>query len=198
MSTDARSPGDSTRARILSEALPLFAAKGFAGTSIRMIASAADVNVAAIAWHFGDKDGLYATVIDGLYAELATMELGDLLRADDPILTFVARALAFIRDHDVQIRLMHRYFLDRGQHHEVFADRWLEPLMARAAPFFEALRPDWPETERRLLLFTVAHLLVRFALEAPATLAVQLGTDDVDAALAGWIASLVRARLTAA
>jgi AcrR family transcriptional regulator len=187
-----------TRARILAEALPLFAASGFAGTSVRRIAAAAGVNVATLAYHFGDKEGLYLAVIEGLYAELATLDLAGELAAEDPVQAFVARALAFARAHHDEIRLMQRYLLDRGRQHEVLHDRWLGPLLARAAPLFDLLRPDWTAAERRLLAITVAHLVVRFTAEEPGALAAQLDTDDVDAALAAWIASLVRARLTVA
>ncbi|CAN7628518.1 CerR family C-terminal domain-containing protein [Acidovorax sp. LjRoot129] len=55
----ARSDGEDTRARLLQAALQLFSEKGFAQTSVRAIAEAASTNVAAIAYHFGDKAQLY-------------------------------------------------------------------------------------------------------------------------------------------
>ena len=55
----ARSDGEDTRARLLQVALQLFSEKGFAQTSVRAIAQAAGTNVAAIAYHFGDKARLY-------------------------------------------------------------------------------------------------------------------------------------------
>ncbi|MFY3385353.1 TetR/AcrR family transcriptional regulator [Paracidovorax sp. MALMAid1276] len=55
----ARSDGEDTRARLLLVALQLFSERGFAQTSVRAIAEAAGTNVAAIAYHFGDKAGLY-------------------------------------------------------------------------------------------------------------------------------------------
>lgn len=55
----ARSDGEDTRARLLRAALQLFSEKGFAQTSVRAIAEAAGTNVAAIAYHFGDKAQLY-------------------------------------------------------------------------------------------------------------------------------------------
>ncbi len=57
-----RSDGVEARNRLLRAALPLFAAKGFAKTSIREIAAAAGVNLAAISYYFGDKAGLYRAV----------------------------------------------------------------------------------------------------------------------------------------
>jgi TetR/AcrR family transcriptional regulator, regulator of cefoperazone and chloramphenicol sensitivity len=45
--------------RLLSAAAKLFANRGYAETSIRDLAEAADVNVAAVNYHFGDKENLY-------------------------------------------------------------------------------------------------------------------------------------------
>ena len=53
------------RARIVAAALPLFAAHGYAATPVRAIVQAAGVNLAAIAYYFGDKAGLYRAVLDG-------------------------------------------------------------------------------------------------------------------------------------
>ena len=55
----ARSDGEDTRIRLLHAALQLFAERGYAQTSVRAIAQAAGTNVAAIAYHFGDKARLY-------------------------------------------------------------------------------------------------------------------------------------------
>ncbi|MBQ0937319.1 CerR family C-terminal domain-containing protein [Ideonella paludis] len=54
-----RADGEATRERLLLTALRLFAQRGFSATSTREIAQAAGANVAAIAYHFGDKAGLY-------------------------------------------------------------------------------------------------------------------------------------------
>lgn len=53
-------PPEGTRAALLDAALHLFGRKGFDATSIRDIAGRARANVAAIAYHFGGKDGLRA------------------------------------------------------------------------------------------------------------------------------------------
>jgi AcrR family transcriptional regulator len=52
-------PTDSTRAAILSTAERLYADRGFAVT-LRDIVAAADVNLAAVNYHFGSKDELIA------------------------------------------------------------------------------------------------------------------------------------------
>jgi AcrR family transcriptional regulator len=52
-----------THERILDAAEKLFADQGFNGTSLRDITKAADVNLAAVNYHFGDKETLYTEVI---------------------------------------------------------------------------------------------------------------------------------------
>ncbi len=54
-----RSDGLEARTRLLRSGLRLFAEQGFAKTSTREIAAAAGVNIAAISYYFGDKEGLY-------------------------------------------------------------------------------------------------------------------------------------------
>ena len=52
----------STRDRILDAAETLFIEHGFAGTSVRAIATEAGVNLAATNYHFGSKRGLFSAV----------------------------------------------------------------------------------------------------------------------------------------
>jgi AcrR family transcriptional regulator len=53
---------DSTRERILAAAEELFARTGVATTSLRAITALARVNLAAVNYHFGSKDGLVEAV----------------------------------------------------------------------------------------------------------------------------------------
>ena len=66
---DLKSPGKSSRldadhprSRLLLAALRLFAQHGYAKTSVRDLAQAASVNVAAVSYYFGDKAALYRAV----------------------------------------------------------------------------------------------------------------------------------------
>lgn len=50
---------DDTKKRILKTAIRLFAEYGYAGTSTRIIATEAGVNLSAISFHYNGKEGLY-------------------------------------------------------------------------------------------------------------------------------------------
>ena len=56
-------PTETTRQRIIAAAEILFAERGFAATSLRAIATAARVNLAATHYYFGSKQGLLAATL---------------------------------------------------------------------------------------------------------------------------------------
>ncbi|MCP4450786.1 MAG: helix-turn-helix transcriptional regulator [Planctomycetes bacterium] len=57
-----RKDGHDTCERLLEVASRVFAEKGYQGTTIAQVCKAARANVAAVNYHFGSKDGLYAKV----------------------------------------------------------------------------------------------------------------------------------------
>jgi AcrR family transcriptional regulator len=55
--------GEETRRRILGTALEMFAEQGYEATSTRLLADRAGVNLPAIPYYFGSKEGLYRAVV---------------------------------------------------------------------------------------------------------------------------------------
>src|ERR1043166_877410 len=64
-----------TRQRLLEVAGEVFAERGFRDATIQEICRRADANIAAVHYHFGDKEELYRTVIQ--YAEERAAESAD-------------------------------------------------------------------------------------------------------------------------
>lgn len=59
-----------TRRRLIEAGLAQFARHGFDGASVRAIADEAQANQAAIKYHFGNKEGLYAEVLVEAFGQL--------------------------------------------------------------------------------------------------------------------------------
>ena len=66
-----RARGTESRERQIVVAAELFASRGFNGVSVRDVATAADVNVAAISYYFGGKQGLYEAALERLMEGMA-------------------------------------------------------------------------------------------------------------------------------
>lgn len=64
----ASARGADTRRRLIETAIEVFAAHGYEGTSTRLLAERAGVNLPAIQYHFGSKEGLYRAVV-GYFAD---------------------------------------------------------------------------------------------------------------------------------
>jgi AcrR family transcriptional regulator len=96
----------STKDRILHAAEELFAQQGFASTSLRQVTSRADVNIAAVNYHFGSKDNLVNEVFRRRMDVMSAQRLEALRRAVEtapgqlePVLAaFVEPALAMAQD----------------------------------------------------------------------------------------------------
>jgi AcrR family transcriptional regulator len=96
----------STKDRILGAAEELFAQFGFSGTSLRQVTSRADVNIAAVNYHFGSKENLVNEVFRRRMDEMSAQRLARLRAAVDQhpceleavLAAFVEPALALAQD----------------------------------------------------------------------------------------------------
>ena len=73
---------EATKERILLSAAELFAQHGYQGTTHQMMSEKANVNIAAINYHFGSKENLYLKVWGFLY-EVAMEDYSDFINEDD-------------------------------------------------------------------------------------------------------------------
>src|ERR1700747_3299792 len=76
-------PSDRTRAAILAAAERLYADRGFGDVTLRDIVAAAEVNLAAVNYHFGSKDELIAELFVTRSLALNRERLRELRAAED-------------------------------------------------------------------------------------------------------------------
>ena len=114
----------STKDRILHAAEELFAQQGFASTSLRQVTSRADVNIAAVNYHFGSKENLVHEVFKHRMDEMSEKRLASLAAAveKDPadleaiLLAFIQPALALTLDrHGASfVRVLARAYAEKN------------------------------------------------------------------------------------
>jgi len=95
--------------RLLEAASEEFARHGYAGARIRHIVDAARVNLAAVNYYFGGKEGLYLAVLEEAYSSIrrteATLDL-ERLPPEDALSTLVAFTFDYQNAHPEFVRLV--------------------------------------------------------------------------------------------
>lgn len=81
MQRQKKEQGQQTRQAIIDVTTRLFASRGYAGTSLDLIAKEANTSKSSIFWHFENKEDLLFTVVDRAMSEWE-VEAGSLLLAE--------------------------------------------------------------------------------------------------------------------
>lgn len=81
MQRQKKEQGQQTRQAIIEVTTRLFASRGYAGTSLDLIAKEANTSKSSIFWHFENKEDLLFTVVDRAMSEWE-LEAGSLLLAE--------------------------------------------------------------------------------------------------------------------
>jgi AcrR family transcriptional regulator len=113
-----------TKERILHAAEDLFAQHGFAGTSLRQVTSLADVNIAAVNYHFGSKENLVHEVFKSRMDDMSEKRLDALRMAveknpddlESILMAFIQPALALTLDrHGASfVRVLARAYAEKN------------------------------------------------------------------------------------
>lgn len=202
-SDSTRLPADTgdARLRLLRAAIRLFALQGFAKTSTRELAEAAQVNVAAISYYFGDKAGLYRAA---LVEPMDPTE--DLARFTDPALPlpdalagFYAGFLEPLRQGD-EARLCTRLHLREMLESTGLVDgglvRSIQPLHEALLALLQChLGLDDVDDELQRLALCIQGLGVQLHVGLDIHEALAPGVNTAPGAIDRWHDTLVRAAL---
>ncbi|HON60006.1 MAG TPA: CerR family C-terminal domain-containing protein, partial [Smithella sp.] len=119
----AKRTDSKTAAAILEAAGKIFAANGFGGSTVREICREAGVNLAAVNYHFGSKEGLYLAVLKRFQKESSVADVSD-------------PDLYQVKNPEEQLKIYIRSFLTRIMDESPPA--WFGRLLAR-----EFTEPTW-------------------------------------------------------
>ncbi len=128
-------PPIGTEKRLLEAAGEIFAEYGYRAATVRQICEKAGANIAAVNYHFGDKEGLYMAVLRSVPDAHAEKYPAD--HGLTPGATAREKLAAYIQS------LLHRVF-DEGRpgwHTKIMAREMLEPTRALDSLVEEIARP---------------------------------------------------------
>ena len=141
-----------TSASIVAAAESLFAEQGFAETTVRQITSRADVNLAAINYHFGSKKGLIEAVAEKFLSPLCTelessfdqYHAGDTTLTLEDVLETLMRALLRVNRNNVNALSVFMRLLDLAymKNQEELRDFLIKRYAEKLQPFIQLIRND--------------------------------------------------------
>ena len=169
----AREAPSSTKARILTAAEHVFAAKGFEGASTREIASRAGVNISSLHYHWESKETLYFAVFQNIYDRIVELVRTSLpARRDDPAATSVI---------DTAMGRLFDFFADNPNIPKLMVRRLLESDAGQAEIERDILVPAWKvfsgwqnelggrklkDLDSQLFMLTIHSVLLIFLLDS--------------------------------
>lgn len=164
-----------TRDRVLMAAGPVFAAKGFKEATVREICQRAGVNLAAINYHFGDKERLYIELVKRVHLERTrTAPMPDWPPGTPPerkLLDFVRILLTRMLEQPEaawQMQLMLREISQPSTATAELVRDYIRPHFALLAGILtELLPPEFPESRRRLIGFSVIGQCLHYRVAQP-------------------------------
>lgn len=165
------SPPDITRERLLNAAGEVFADKGFEAATVREICTRAGANVAAVNYHFGDKEQLYLAAVEHAHCDQgkppqANWPVG--MPAEQKLVEFIREMMRDMIDRERpgwEIALIMREMAQPTRACEQLVKSFIGPKFAiLGAILDELLPPSMTVRDKRLHAFSVVGqcLLYRF------------------------------------
>lgn len=163
--------------KILHAAEEHFAVHGFFASSLRQITRDAEVNVAAVHYHFGSKEALFVAVlsrrivpfVQSVLCGLAQIQTAKrILQAEDVVDSFVHACFELIQSEDrnaaLLSKLVSRLMLDEYRQFRDMLAAQNENLAASLLAAFGQILPDLPpEAVRWRMHLTLSTLFNAFA-----------------------------------
>lgn len=204
-----RSPdGNPTRVALIQAALHLFGRKGYDAASTREIAARAGANIAAIAYHFGGKEGLRLACVEAVSAQMGqVLALDGALPATTPAIARhrlevaireAVRFMASAAPAQDMAAFMLREITEGGPAVDMIYRHVMEPRHRLLCQLWGAATGTDPESEAtRLAVFAMVGQVIYFRIGQPMILR-RMGWTAVSPDAAGRIGDILVRNLHAA
>ena len=194
-----------TKERILDAAERLFAAHGFAGTSLRAVTKEARVNLAAVHYHFGTKEDLLRAVLSRIVIpvnreRLEMLEQVEAAAGSDPpslegiLEAFIAPDLRLIRDLGergvIIARFLGRSYTEPAEMVQALSREHYEELGQRFMEAFARALPEVPQSELYFRFKLVLGVLTYFLADNDLTAGYAEDLSDLEGTVGRLVAFL--------
>jgi AcrR family transcriptional regulator len=164
--------GERTAERILDAAESLFAAQGYAGTTLRDVAGAVGVRIPSLYNHFPSKEALYAAVLErGIGPVLSALQeyVESRVRGRPDTARLLERVMEVLAHRPDLARLVQHETLTGGERLSPLLREWFRPIFSRARESIDA-HPGaerWDPEQIPLLVLALYHVVVGHFTIAP-------------------------------
>lgn len=182
-----------TSDRILDEAEELFAQRGYHAVSIREITKAADSNLAAVNYHFGNKQNLYLEVFRSRWMPRASRiqrSFRESLKNNgnqNPKLVVQAFARAFLEgpmsdeERSRHLKLISGELAQPTEAFELIVEQIFRPLLGNLLEDLRTVMPDTIDEKQMVLnVFSILSMVLYFNFARPLIASFVGGKDGDD------------------
>ncbi len=162
-----------TRTHILDAAQELFAEKGYDATSVREICTLAKVNIAAVNYHFGDKERLYIETVKRAHScSMSGSAMDDSFRRLAP----KAKLEAFIREvvkrmhvpaQPSAMKLLMREMADPGKASHIIVQEFIQPMAFLLRSIVQELMPNVSSAKTVMVGFSIIGQILYYRQNRP-------------------------------
>lgn len=188
--------------KVIQEAIKVFAANGYKGTNINIVAKQAGISIGAMYSYFGSKKDLFLTIVSQQYSLLDKILTS--INTDDDFFHILSRLFELTRENALKYPLLSQIYMDvTSQSMAEMAMELSETFEDKVALFLidaiehaklsGEIRPD---TNTRVLAYCIDNLLVMFQFSFSSAyyqkrLTMYLG-DDIEAEGPALINAILR------
>jgi len=182
-----------TRDRLLDEAEELFAQRGFHAVSVREITKAAQSNLAAVNYHFGNKQNLYLEVFRSRWLPRAS-QIQQRFRQSlnnngtpSPNLVIQSFARAFLEgpmsteERTRHLKLISGELVQPTEAFELVVEQVFRPLFTKLLQDFKNVMPDTLDEKQMVLnVFSILAMVLYFNFARPLVYRFVGGREEKD------------------